>query len=123
MHLRCPHCHNPIDVLNDQPLHDVSCPSCGSNFNLISGGETQTHNDAGRSLGHFQLIEQLGCGQFGSVWKARDVELDRVVAIKIPRKKAAPPQSKAVTSHRSPKAEWLDAIAADQTIRLQSSQE
>ncbi len=86
MHLRCPHCHNPIDVLNDQPLHDVCCPSCGSSFSLISGATTQSYNEAGRTLGHFQLIEQLGAGHFGTVWKARDVELDRVVAIKIPRK-------------------------------------
>ena len=32
--IRCPHCHNPIDVVNDDPSGDVSCPSCGSYFNL-----------------------------------------------------------------------------------------
>jgi tetratricopeptide (TPR) repeat protein len=37
------------------------------------------------SLGRFDLIERLGVGGFGSVWKARDKELDRTVAIKIPR--------------------------------------
>jgi len=36
-------------------------------------------------LGHFEVIQQLGIGHFGSVWKARDTELDRVVAVKIPR--------------------------------------
>jgi hypothetical protein len=38
-----------------------------------------------RQIAHFQLLEHLGEGRFGSVWKARDPKLDRVVAIKIPR--------------------------------------
>jgi WD40 repeat protein/serine/threonine protein kinase len=37
-----------------------------------------------RQLENFQLLERLGQGTFGTVWKARDSELDRLVAIKIP---------------------------------------
>jgi serine/threonine protein kinase len=36
-------------------------------------------------MGRFELVERIGVGGFGSVWKARDKELDRTVAIKIPR--------------------------------------
>lgn len=32
--IRCPHCHNPVELVNDDPSGDVSCPSCGSCFNL-----------------------------------------------------------------------------------------
>lgn len=86
MRIRCPHCHNPVEVVDDDFL-DISCPSCGSSFSLISG-ETTTSFRAGQSrlVGHFELIKQLGVGAFGSVWEARDTELDRVVAVKIPRK-------------------------------------
>src|SRR5262249_20590737 len=39
----------------------------------------------GRRLGRFELLEPLGAGSFGYVFRARDTGLGRVVAIKIPR--------------------------------------
>ena len=38
-----------------------------------------------RRLGKFELVEELGSGSFGSVYRARDTELDRTVAIKVLR--------------------------------------
>lgn len=38
------------------------------------------------SFGHFKLLDKIGVGAYGSVWSARDTELDRLVAVKIPRK-------------------------------------
>ena len=38
---------------------------------------------AGRRLGHFELIEAIGAGGMAAVLKARDLELGRVVALKI----------------------------------------
>jgi serine/threonine protein kinase len=39
-----------------------------------------------RSIGHFDLVERIGVGGFGTAWKAWDRELDRTVAIKVPRR-------------------------------------
>jgi serine/threonine protein kinase len=39
----------------------------------------------GRRLGKFELVQELGVGSFASVFLARDTELERTVAIKIPR--------------------------------------
>jgi serine/threonine protein kinase len=36
-------------------------------------------------LGKFELVERLGAGSYGFVFRARDLELGRMVAIKIPR--------------------------------------
>ena len=92
MQIRCPHCHERVEVVEDDPLTDISCPSCGSSFHLISGDTTQTHDVGGtRTIGHFELIERLGQGQMGSVWKSHDTELDRTVAVKIPRKEQLQP--------------------------------
>src|SRR5262245_46210497 len=36
----------------------------------------------GTRLGAYEVIEPLGAGGMGDVWKARDTRLDRIVAIK-----------------------------------------
>jgi tetratricopeptide (TPR) repeat protein len=83
MHLRCPHCHHPIEVIDQDEAHDMLCPSCGSGFNLISGLSTSDYTR--RRIAQFELLDKVGIGHFGAVWKARDTTLDRIVAVKLPR--------------------------------------
>ena len=77
MDVRCPQCHNPIEVASDTKLSDIACSTCGSSFSLL--GEETIDLVAGKpeAVGHFELVERLGVGSFGSVWKALDTELDR----------------------------------------------
>ncbi len=42
MHVRCPHCHNAIEIVKDSSFRDVACPSCGSHFNLVSLTPTES---------------------------------------------------------------------------------
>ncbi len=86
MRVRCPHCHSPIEVVDEISLAKIDCPSCGSRFSLIGGDTTETYRTDTHWLGQFELVRELGVGRFGSVWMARDTELDRTVAVKIPRK-------------------------------------
>jgi tRNA A-37 threonylcarbamoyl transferase component Bud32 len=48
-------------------------------------GESAFSGSGPRQLGKFELLEELGIGSFGTVFRARDTELDRTVAIKILR--------------------------------------
>jgi WD40 repeat protein/tRNA A-37 threonylcarbamoyl transferase component Bud32 len=85
VHIRCPHCRNPIELVG-LPAEEVVCPACGSTFRLERESTAPWSPRGGqRRLGRFELIETVGMGAFGTVYKARDPQLDRVVAIKVPR--------------------------------------
>jgi len=86
LHIRCPQCQIAIEVVDDPSMGDVTCPSCDSRFSLIGGRDATIIAEDGGKVGRFELIEQVGIGAFGSVWKALDPEIDRHVAIKLPRK-------------------------------------
>ena len=91
MQTRCPYCQNAIEVLDPDPQAPIDCPSCGRTFSLIHDATTEAADPATypplqpKRIAHFDLIEQVGAGAYGTVWKARDTILDRTVALKIPR--------------------------------------
>ncbi len=86
LRVRCPHCQDLVETHREESLSDLVCQSCGSAFSLIEGNSATKRANIQNSLGHFDLVERLGIGGFGEVWKACDTELDRTVAIKIPRR-------------------------------------
>ena len=74
----CPKCHCELDI---EGLDDSACPSCG----WIVAEHVSSRCRPGGQLGRFELVEEIGSGGFGVVWKGHDPDLDRFVAIKVPR--------------------------------------
>jgi serine/threonine protein kinase len=70
----CPTCGTPIDSSSSEPLRRVLCQSCGQKILIY------------RKLDHFELVETLGVGGMGTVYKARDTHLERYVALKLWRR-------------------------------------
>jgi hypothetical protein len=85
LHIKCPHCGNGIQLV-EPPPHEVTCAGCGSSFH-VDPRATGSYHSTGlpQSVGKFEVLEQLGRGAFGTVYKARDPELQRLVAVKVPR--------------------------------------
>jgi serine/threonine protein kinase/tetratricopeptide (TPR) repeat protein len=85
IHLNCPHCHNPIELVAGEIQDEVVCPSCGSSFHLDPERTEPFSPDKLPALGKFELISVVGRGAFGTVYRARDTQLHRTVAVKVPR--------------------------------------
>lgn len=77
--------HKTVQSMDPGRHEGVRCPTCGQVFSLIADETRISRTRAGQMVAHFRLLEVVGQGAFGVVWRARDTELDRIVAIKTPR--------------------------------------
>jgi serine/threonine protein kinase len=71
----CPKCGAVLDVSGRQAFSDIKCAACRFEFEVPS------------RFGNFLLLQVLGMGGMGGVYRARDESLNREVAIKVMQKR------------------------------------
>ncbi|MEM7230998.1 MAG: protein kinase [Planctomycetota bacterium] len=81
LEVTCPHCRTrcvlPIES------REFVCSSCNESIRIEFSDSTI--DELPQSIGKFQILSMLGRGSFGTVYLGLDSELDRQVAIKVPR--------------------------------------
>jgi WD40 repeat protein/tRNA A-37 threonylcarbamoyl transferase component Bud32 len=82
----CPDCGHVIQTHAEGMPIDLICPLCGSSFRIEPEESAEWFSGAhATTLGRYELLETVGVGSFGTVYKARDCDLHRIVAVKVPR--------------------------------------
>src|SRR6185295_10760732 len=82
--LRCPHCGHSNQLLSRE-TREMLCSGCGRSFRIEAPPALPGPPHAPERIGRFEVLGLLGSGSFGAVYRARDPELARVVAVKVPR--------------------------------------
>ncbi len=84
--LNCPNCGMAIELVDLMAISQVECPSCHSTVRLQHAVTVPWSTRPGANrIDRYELVEAVGTGAFGTVYRAYDPELQRDVAVKVLR--------------------------------------
>ncbi len=78
MRFQCPFCNFHIEADSKDMGLEAQCPSCESSIRI-----PVSQFEEGCIIGDFIIKEKIGTGSIGTVYKAEQISLERIVALKI----------------------------------------
>ncbi|NOZ21428.1 MAG: protein kinase [Planctomycetes bacterium] len=77
-----PECARRLRLKDDLAGRKVKCPDCGGLIQ-VPGGESKPDPMIGKRIAHYQILAKLGQGGMGAVYRARNIRLSKIVALKV----------------------------------------
>jgi len=78
--IRCLKCGDFSRFYVDAEVESFTCHNCGAQVSFAR----EDNERSNATIGRFELLQRVGSGSFGVVWKAYDTRMGRDVALKIP---------------------------------------
>ena len=79
-----PLAHSRLRIATPDSVPKSELPNLSDSDSFHLDQTQQARRVAPRTFSHYELMECIGEGQFGIVWRAKDLRLDRIVALKLP---------------------------------------
>jgi serine/threonine protein kinase len=107
-----------ISQVDSGPTQDLSCTGDAPSFHAPVPSQKKGRLGAGDRIDDFEIISVLGAGAFATVYLAREIPLDRQVALKVSANRGTEARTLAILEHEHIVRVFYEKVRAQHDQRL-----